>query len=400
MLLITLLVVLHFLPWMVALSRGHHNTMPIFFVNLFFGWTFVGWVVALIWSTTQVESRAGSNVISTYQSPENERDSRPEEIETNFEALTRQDRIYIIGAGLTAAAILVGFAVWPLIMTTPNRESATPSPERQEQFARIGACTRAISEARAFFELARSEAWASDSDTVLADYQGEVICLPLVGNFAEGGRHADFQVIASIEFRGDSILEHIVRIEALDGTVVATSEQLEAVRAEQRAGVRNFGSQSGGQPSTPNLGRQWRHSQRESQMTDFTNHFLSVDPVSDVVGRYGREIEVRLTVRCVEDTTALVVNGGEFLGTDTLAVEWRVGDASAFRDTLGISTNREAFGYWRGGSSIPFIRRLLSANPEHLTLRYTPYGENSRTVRFHVKDLGARIGPLREACSW
>ena len=42
-----------FLPTLVARSRNHPNTLPIFLVNLFFGWTFVGWMVALIWASTR-----------------------------------------------------------------------------------------------------------------------------------------------------------------------------------------------------------------------------------------------------------------------------------------------------------------------------------------------------------
>ena len=42
-----------FLPTLVARSRNHPNVLPIFLVNLFFGWTFVGWLVALVWSCTR-----------------------------------------------------------------------------------------------------------------------------------------------------------------------------------------------------------------------------------------------------------------------------------------------------------------------------------------------------------
>lgn len=42
--------VLLFLPTVVARSRNHPNTSAIFFVNLFFGWTFIGWVVSLLWA--------------------------------------------------------------------------------------------------------------------------------------------------------------------------------------------------------------------------------------------------------------------------------------------------------------------------------------------------------------
>lgn len=52
-----LLAVLHFLPTLIALARGHHNGFAIFLTNLLLGWTVVGWVVALIWSCTASERR-------------------------------------------------------------------------------------------------------------------------------------------------------------------------------------------------------------------------------------------------------------------------------------------------------------------------------------------------------
>jgi hypothetical protein len=46
---------LYFLPTMVAFSRKHHNSGALFVLNLFLGWTFLGWVVAMVWSLTQVQ---------------------------------------------------------------------------------------------------------------------------------------------------------------------------------------------------------------------------------------------------------------------------------------------------------------------------------------------------------
>jgi hypothetical protein len=45
-------VLLYFLPTVIALSRGHLSALAIFFLNLFLGWTLIGWIIALIWSCT------------------------------------------------------------------------------------------------------------------------------------------------------------------------------------------------------------------------------------------------------------------------------------------------------------------------------------------------------------
>jgi hypothetical protein len=47
-----LLLILYFVPSLVALMRGHLSAAAIFVLNLVFGWTFVGWIIALIWSLT------------------------------------------------------------------------------------------------------------------------------------------------------------------------------------------------------------------------------------------------------------------------------------------------------------------------------------------------------------
>jgi hypothetical protein len=46
-----------FAPAALALLRGHRSTLAIFAVCLFFGWTCVGWVVALIWSLADTGRR-------------------------------------------------------------------------------------------------------------------------------------------------------------------------------------------------------------------------------------------------------------------------------------------------------------------------------------------------------
>ena len=43
---------LYFLPTIIALLRGHLSALAIFLLNLFLGWTLIGWIVALVWSCT------------------------------------------------------------------------------------------------------------------------------------------------------------------------------------------------------------------------------------------------------------------------------------------------------------------------------------------------------------
>jgi uncharacterized membrane-anchored protein len=42
--------VIYFIPAFVAHRRHHKNAVAITVLNIFAGWTFIGWVVALVWS--------------------------------------------------------------------------------------------------------------------------------------------------------------------------------------------------------------------------------------------------------------------------------------------------------------------------------------------------------------
>ncbi len=48
--------VLYFLPAFVAYGRGHHQKAAIGMLNIFLGWTVLGWIVALIWAVTAIKA--------------------------------------------------------------------------------------------------------------------------------------------------------------------------------------------------------------------------------------------------------------------------------------------------------------------------------------------------------
>ena len=62
---------IYFLPAIFASYRDHHQANAIAILNLFLGWTFIGWVIALVWSATVVVK--SPSTISTVSQPNNER---------------------------------------------------------------------------------------------------------------------------------------------------------------------------------------------------------------------------------------------------------------------------------------------------------------------------------------
>ena len=44
------LLLIYFVPTMVAGNKK--NSMGVYILNIFLGWTFIGWVIALVWAVT------------------------------------------------------------------------------------------------------------------------------------------------------------------------------------------------------------------------------------------------------------------------------------------------------------------------------------------------------------
>ena len=54
---------IYFLPWVVAGCRHHHNVTAICILNLFLGWSIIGWIIALVWACTVVRKPQGPIMI-------------------------------------------------------------------------------------------------------------------------------------------------------------------------------------------------------------------------------------------------------------------------------------------------------------------------------------------------
>jgi hypothetical protein len=42
--------VMYFLPSIIGLARSKRDLLAIFLLNLFLGWSVIGWIVALVWA--------------------------------------------------------------------------------------------------------------------------------------------------------------------------------------------------------------------------------------------------------------------------------------------------------------------------------------------------------------
>ena len=63
------LLLIYLYPYIVAVVRKHRSSTYILILNLFFGWTLIGWVVSLVWAFTS--DRTATPIIS---GPKNDRE--------------------------------------------------------------------------------------------------------------------------------------------------------------------------------------------------------------------------------------------------------------------------------------------------------------------------------------
>lgn len=57
---IVLICSIYFIPTGIAMIKGRQNSLAIFALNLFLGWSIIGWVVALVWA---LKSDKGMTVV-------------------------------------------------------------------------------------------------------------------------------------------------------------------------------------------------------------------------------------------------------------------------------------------------------------------------------------------------
>ena len=57
---VAIILLVYFIPAIVASKRGHPQSLAIFVLNLLMGWTAIGWVVAIVWACTAVPNKAAA----------------------------------------------------------------------------------------------------------------------------------------------------------------------------------------------------------------------------------------------------------------------------------------------------------------------------------------------------
>jgi hypothetical protein len=63
--LLIIMIAIYFLPAIIAFNRNHHNALAIVVLDVFLGWTLVGWVIALVWACTLVRAHTDYRTVES-----------------------------------------------------------------------------------------------------------------------------------------------------------------------------------------------------------------------------------------------------------------------------------------------------------------------------------------------
>ena len=138
-----------------------------------------------------------------------------------------------------------------------------------------------------------------------------------------------------------------------------------------------------------------------SPLTDDKNVFLRLSSENDVPGRFGGVGKGTLWIRCMENTTAVLIDfNGHYMSDHAGGgtVEFRRDDSPLYKSQMRESNDNSALGLWNGGASIPFIKGLLGR--KQLIVRATPFSKSAITITSDISGIDNAISGIRETCSW
>lgn len=104
-----------------------------------------------------------------------------------------------------------------------------------------------------------------------------------------------------------------------------------------------------------------------------------------------------LIVRCVENTTSVIVATDDFqIGAETGGITYRIDSSPAVTARWAMSDNNSAMGLWNGSTAIPFLKSLRDA--KKLAVRTEMQKRVDMT--FDVTGISAVLDEVAKACNW
>lgn len=146
----------------------------------------------------------------------------------------------------------------------------------------------------------------------------------------------------------------------------------------------------------------WRMQSAPSAIAGRTDHTLSLASQGTIQCRWAEPRPVQLRIRCIANITSVALETGCNMASGPsssdgdVSVQLDSGTARMARMTAG--ADGRSLGLWSGTASIPFVRDLIGKSA--LTVRMTPYLEETVSAVFDLRGIDEAIKPARAACGW
>lgn len=366
--------ILYFMPGIAASSRKNPAAAGVWVLNIFLGWTLLGWVVALAWALSNKRAARTVSSEGILLSGTNL---------TNTDGAERAEIIAHLGKGSRLAFI-----------------ADSDNPHDRDAIA-VTAPSGVIGYIPRDQDALRRAIRCGDYKHAKVIMTGHANGAPVV-SIEPIRRPAESVFEGLIWFLVDGGASKLAGLGAAGAVVAlfiyATSYQSapSANRLDRSADQDAEATGTVAGLSRPRAN--WIEHSSLSAIDDSPIVALTTRALGQPRGSYDRELEIRLVLRCANNTTNLFLQVDDYTGIDAVPVTFRVDSNSAFNRNLTPSSGREALGLWAGRDAIPVIRELLDS--QRLTVRYVLPGEDPQTVRFNTSDLDTRIRALRTACNW
>ena len=145
----------------------------------------------------------------------------------------------------------------------------------------------------------------------------------------------------------------------------------------------------------------WTLSIEQSKIDDSKTVILMTQATTPIPGRFRGYATPTLVLRCLQNVTSAYIDFDGWYMTDISGhgqVTFRIDKEKPFFHGMSASNSNKALGFWNGGTSLPFIKKLMTG--QSLLVQATPFRESSMMVTFNISNLESVLDPLRKASNW
>lgn len=199
-----------------------------------------------------------------------------------------------------------------------------------------------------------------------------------------------FLALSCIVFLAAGVSVNAAEPIVFDGREFATKAEFEAYQEEQAKKEKDelrAGITSSDGTKTQLIDEKWTVIIKPSALGDRDFVTVSLEPDFGEKGY--------MAVRCKDNSTDVIISVREYMGTESIPLEYKIGDAPIVKERTSPAADGSAF-FVR--NPIQFLKKL--SGEKKLALRVSPYNSSSTERVFNIEGIEKIIEPIERACNW